>query len=106
MMADPLLSFTGKTFAALLHTSFKVVRENEPALTLELAEVTERATSPDVELFIVVFRGPLAPRLQQKIHRLEHPVMGSFDLFLTAVGADHEGRSYEAVFNRLRKQKP
>jgi hypothetical protein len=28
-------------------------------------------------------------------------VMGSFDLFLTAVGQEADGFTYEAVFNRL-----
>jgi hypothetical protein len=105
MMDDPLLSFNSKIFAAQLHTSFKVVHGDGPALTLELDEVAEPKAPPEVELFSLVFRGPRAPRLEQKIHRLEHPVMGTFDLFLTAIGADDQGISYEAVFHRLRKKK-
>jgi hypothetical protein len=105
-MDDPLSGFNSKIFAAQLHTIFKVVRGDEPALALELAEVTERETPPEIELFFLVFRGPRAPRLEQKIHRFEHPVMGTFDLFITAIGEDDQGISYEAVFHRLHKKKP
>jgi hypothetical protein len=105
-MGDPLLGFNSKIFAAQLHTIFKVVSGGVPAVALELAEVTERETAPEVELFFLMFRGPRAPKLEQKIHRFEHPVMGAFDLFITAIGADDQGISYEAVFHRLHKKKP
>ena len=83
------------------------MRDGEPPLTLELAEVNEPATSPEVELFCLVFRGPVAPRLPQRIHHLEHGVLGAFDLFITAIAGDSQGISYEAVFHRLRdKKKP
>jgi hypothetical protein len=105
-MADPLLSFNSKVFAAQLHTAFKVLRGSEPLVTLELAEVTERQTPPDTELFFLVFRGPRAPRLEQKIHHFEHAALGAFDLFITAIAGDDQGISYEAVFHRLRKKTP
>jgi hypothetical protein len=105
-MSDPLLNFNSKIFSAQLHTAFKVLRGPEPPVTLELAEVTERPTPPDVELFFLVFRGPQTPRLEQKIHHFEHSVMGAFDLFITAIAGDDQGISYEAVFHRLRKKTP
>ncbi len=105
-MADPLLNFNSKIFAAQLHTHFKVLFGNEPPVTLELAEVNERQTPPEVELFFLVFRGPRAPRLEQKTHHFEHAALGAFDLFITAIAGDEQGISYEAVFHRLRKSKP
>jgi hypothetical protein len=105
-MPDPLLDFNSKIFAAQLHTPFKVLRGSEPPMTLELAEVNERQTPPEAELFSLVFRGPRAPRLEQKIHHFEHSALGAFDLFITAIAGDDQGISYEAVFHRLRKKTP
>jgi len=105
-MPDPLSGFDSKIFAAQLHTPFKVLRDKEPPVTLELAEVNERPTPPGIELFSLVFRGPAAPRLPQQMHRLEHEVLGAFDLFFTAIAGDNQGISYEAVFHRLHKKKP
>jgi hypothetical protein len=105
-MADPLLNFNSKIFAAQLRTQFKVVRGSEPPVTLELAEVNERQTPPEVELFFLVFHGPRAPRLPQQIHHFEHDVLGAFDLFITAIAGDDQGISYEAVFHRLLKKTP
>jgi len=75
-------------------------------MTLELAEVNERPTPPDIELFSLVFHGPAAPRLPQQIHHFEHAALGAFDLFITAIAGDDQGISYEAVFHRLLKKKP
>ena len=103
-MPDPLLGFNSKIFAAQLHTRFKVVRDGDAPVVLELVEVTDRKTPPEMELFLLLFRGPATPRLPQRIYHFEHEVLGAFDLFITAIAGDQEGISYEAVFNRLRKK--
>jgi hypothetical protein len=105
-MSDPLDKLNSKIFAEQLHTNFKVHAGDAARLTLELSEVNERQTQPKVEAFSLLFRGPQAPRLAQQIHRFEHEKLGAFDLFLTAVGADEEGTTYEVVFHRLRKKQP
>jgi hypothetical protein len=103
-MSDPLLQLNAKSFAAQLHTRFKVQDGAHPS-EVELVEVVEPATPEHVELFILHFRGPRAPRLDQRIHHLEHEVVGVFDIFLTPIGADEQSTDYEAVFHRLRKKK-
>jgi hypothetical protein len=35
----------------------------------------------------------------QQIYQVEHPTLGSFELFLVPVGPDEQGMCYEAVFN-------
>lgn len=96
--------FHSSTFREQLHTRFKIATDGIPKMELELAEVNEPAAPPQVELFTLTFRGPRAPVLPQKIHRVEHAKLGAFDLFLTAVAADQQGTAYEAVFNRMRKK--
>jgi hypothetical protein len=48
--------------------------------------------------FSLVFRGPLQPLLAQRIYRVEHDSMGTFELFLVPIGPDGVGMCYEAVF--------
>jgi hypothetical protein len=51
----------------------------------------------------VLFQGPATPLLPQRIWKLEHPRLGAFDLFLTPLGVNESGATYEAVFHRHRK---
>ncbi|HEY6308180.1 MAG TPA: hypothetical protein VI488_17170 [Candidatus Angelobacter sp.] len=104
-MAD-LYALNSKSFTEQLHTSFKVQAGDSAPVVLELTEVNEPATPPNIEFFSLLFRGPVAPRLRQQIHRFEHDKLGEFDLFLTVIGADEAGTSYEVIFHRLRPKKP
>ena len=96
-------NLTCRTFSGLLRTAFRVLLPGSPPLPLELTEVTEHSSSPQVESFSLIFRGPLAPRLPQQIHKVEHDKLGAFDLFLVPIGLEKERMCYQAVFNRLRK---
>ncbi len=100
-MAD-LYALHSKSFAEQLHTTFQVHAGNEAPITLELIEVHEPPSPPRIECFALHFRGPVAPRLRQQIHRFEHAKLGSLDMFLTATGADEQGTTYEVIFHRLR----
>ena len=102
-MTMPLDQFHSSTFREQLHTRFKISADDVPAVEFELAEVDEPKAPAHVELFTLIFRGPRAPVLPQKIYRVEHATLGGFDLFLTAVAADQQGTAYEAVINRVRK---
>ena len=102
-METPLEALNAQIFAAQLHTKFHT-RASAAPLELELCEVEERENSPKIELFILRFHGPPTPRLSQKIYLLEHEKLGTFGIFLTAIGADESGIVYESVFHRLRKK--
>jgi hypothetical protein len=95
-----------RIFSEQLHTQFRLLREGAEAIPLELIEVKESDPSPKIELFSLQFRGPAAPRMAQQIHTLEHNQLGSFNIFLTAIGADAQGIIYESVFHRFRKTGP
>ena len=92
------------TFAEQLHTKCKVQTSPTDAIELELIEVADRPTSPRMECFSVLFVGPASPVLPQRIWKLEHPHLGPFDLFLTPLGVDESGTTYEAVFHRRKKE--
>jgi hypothetical protein len=106
MEKEKLDQFNAKVFSEQLHTRFKVHVDARGPLELELAEVNERTTSPQIELFTLIFRGPVTPRLMQQTHQLEHGTLGTFDIFLTPVGLDGNGTLYEAVFHRFSKPQP
>lgn len=102
-MENQLERLTAKTFAEHVHTTFSTHLPDAQRLGLELYEVEERNALPKIELFLLHFRGPRTPRLPQQTYWLEHEKLGSFAIFLTAIGEDANGVHYEAVFNRLKK---
>jgi hypothetical protein len=95
--------FNAKVFAEHLNTKFQTKMDDGTPVVLQLFDVEEPDPSSKVELFFVRFRGPVVPRLPQLIYPLQHGVLGSLELFLTATGATQAGCEYEAVFHRFRK---
>ena len=97
--------FSKESFAELLNTKFRVVREQEnaPEVELELAELVEFPTlthsRSDVERFSLYFYGPNDFFLPQNTYRLAHERLGEHDIFLTAVAQEPRGYRYEAVFS-------
>ncbi|HET7270466.1 MAG TPA: hypothetical protein VFI90_05205, partial [Rubrobacter sp.] len=48
--------------------------------------------------FSIIFRGPGDVLLPQRIHKMQHDKIGSFELFLVPIGPDEKGLRYEAIF--------
>lgn len=99
-------SFTVSTFAPHLGDTFRIYSDSGSSLQVELIEATELGqgsghgpgSPPGRTPFSIVFRGPPEGFLPQRIYRIEHDGIGSFDLFLVPIGPDGEGMRYEAVF--------
>jgi hypothetical protein len=71
-------------------------------VALELIEVSagrEPAAGRPRRSFSLLFRGPRAPHLPQRIYFLEHAAMGTVHLFLVPITLDAQGSLYQAVFN-------
>jgi len=72
------------------------------ATSIRLVDVTRRPAqtgAPRTDPFTLEFTGP-PPVLEQRIHLIDHPILGRLELFLVPVGLDPDGRvRYEAVFN-------
>lgn len=94
--------WTRAVFAQQMHTPFQVHTTAGPAITVELVELTDSPTSPTMESFAVLFRGPASPCLSQGTFQFQHEHIGTASLFIVPVGRDQSGYYYEAVFNRLR----
>ena len=93
-----------KDFSGQLHTTFQVQVPEAGPIPLELIEAVEYTNDPRLEQFLLVFRGPGKPWLQQATLRLEHPVLGAMDLMMSPMGFDDKGMRYQIVVNRFRAQ--
>jgi hypothetical protein len=96
------VSLTVKEFSQHVGTKFHLKAE-QGEIKLELIEVkgyvSQEIEQGGMERFSVFFAGPGDPFLLQKVYRLEHELMGEFEIFLVPVAGDEKGYRYEAVFN-------
>jgi hypothetical protein len=90
----------GSDFVVATPDLASAVEGDRPAI--RLVDVTRHPVqvgAPRADPFTLEFTGP-PPVLEQRIHPLEHAVLGRIELFLVPVGIDPDGRvRYEAVFN-------
>jgi len=96
------------TFEPHSGTEFRVTRSEVAGVpdqgvpSIRLVDVIRhpaQAGAPRADPFTLEFTGP-PPALEQRIHALDHPILGAVELFLVPVGIDPDGRvRYEAVFN-------
>lgn len=89
-----------ENFSQHLNSKFAVKRETERPVELELVEATDLGSTPRLEQFSIIFRGPHNPKLEQAIYSLEHQEIGAFDLFIVPIKRGEDGIYYEAIFNR------
>ena len=93
-----LENFTVRTFSEHLDSTFRVYADASNPLDVELISATESEEGSG-RPFSIVFRGSGDVVLPQRIYRMEHAEIGSFELFLVPIGPDEKGLRYEAVFN-------
>ena len=87
-------------FEPHLNTTFRLLRGEGEPLELELVDITGgEGAFENSYSFSLFFRGGPHFQLQQHIFTLEHPALGSLDIFLVPVERGAEGSRYEAVFN-------
>ena len=99
-----LEALTLQSFAPHVGSVFLLPDAEGVSLTLVEAKAATlvgdgRRPPPPREPFTLLFRGPARPILPQRIHRLEHPALGTLEIFIVPVGPDGGGIGYEAVFS-------
>lgn len=88
-------------FSELVGSVFSVSAGEGRIVELKLASAASlRTNAPGYEGFSLVFDGPAAQPLEQRIFQFRHDQLGAFELFIVPVGADRGLRQYEVVFNR------
>ncbi|MBI5930061.1 MAG: hypothetical protein HY862_12185 [Chloroflexi bacterium] len=96
---------TSADFMPYLNQEFQVHYKEGASLLVVLDKVTElnanRSLPGHRRAFSILFRA--APDatviLHQHIFKIEHPQVGTYDIFIVPVGMDENGRYYEAIFN-------
>jgi hypothetical protein len=68
---------------------------------LLMVSAEDKGSGPGEEQFSITFRGPLDVFLPQHTYKMEHPRMGTFDLFLVPIKQSKDGFYYEACFSRM-----
>ncbi len=99
-----------ETFSEQLSSHFQVIPVEGTSLPLLLVEVERRAPrassalptpDADYEQFCLIFAGPAASVLPERIYRFEHPQIGWFDMFIVPIlTPTPDLQHYQAVFNR------
>lgn len=97
-------NFTKATFVPYVNTVFRIYPDSSKALKTTLVSVGDIGPVPDQkkagrECFVLRFRG--TELLRQNTYRIEHEVLGQFQLFLVPAGKNKKGVYYQAVINRL-----
>ena len=92
-----LETLTKEIWTDCLNEGFIIARSIEMEL-VEVNSLGHKHPRAEREPFSLVFRGPKAPVLIQKIYPVEHQSLGALDLFLVPIGPDGEGMRYEAIF--------
>ena len=70
-----------------------------PALLEKVTPLAFPATRSNRKPFSLEFRLPIRSVLPQRIYRLEHPQLGTLNIFLVPIGMDQAGLQLQAVFN-------
>ncbi len=93
-------TLTVETFAELIGGRFALRAGPDATLDLELIEANPLGARPGRGRapFSVLFRGPLAPVMPQRIYPLVHETLGSLELFIVPIGPRDGGMVYEAIF--------
>ncbi|MCX6582103.1 MAG: hypothetical protein NT166_18190 [Candidatus Aminicenantes bacterium] len=93
------------SFDPLLNDKFEVFPVGMDRVELELVQIKDKS-SDYTETFSLLFRGPRENVFRQNTHRMKHPVLGEFDVFIGPVMYPKtDGTYYEVVFNRLKQHK-
>jgi hypothetical protein len=97
-MSVDIAELTAADFAPRVNDQFRIVTPNGQ-FELKLVEVRELGVAlRKGGAFALTFMSPPGPFLPQAIYPLEHPVLGTLDLFLVPLGPKDGGNSYEAIF--------
>jgi hypothetical protein len=103
--SDPLSNYTQSTFAQYVNSVF-TLRAAQRNIEVTLMKVEDSlpakvSRAGGRESFTLHFRGG-GIALPQDTYIIEHPALGTFNLFLVPSGADENGaQGYVAVINRL-----
>jgi hypothetical protein len=90
-------------FRQYLNDSFSIHSAAGHRARLILVKVDDGPATKNLEQFSLIFHGPAGEKVPDGMHTLQHPVLGSFDLFIASIGIPNDRRVvYQACFSRHR----
>jgi len=95
--APNALTITIDTFRPCLNDTFRLTARGD-VLDLVLSEVEDLGDSANRRAFSLMFAGPPQPAKPQGTYRLDHPAIGTLDVFLVPLGPWQGAFRYQAVF--------
>ena len=105
---NPVFLFTAATFAPYVGDIFETRNARGESIALRLDqvdkhEIKNRLTSKakSTESFSLIFKASDELPPLTSIHKISHPRLGKFDLFLTRYKTQNDELFYEAVINHL-----
>ena len=109
--ATPGLSFTSETFSRYLGENFQAPNSRGRMVNLKLANVRpykvqretkiSKRTPKELRSFSLSFNAKERLPQSKSIHKMSHPALGKFDLFLTPTELKDGTFIYEAVFSHI-----
>ena len=98
---DPLASYGKAAFVSYLNSIF-LLRTGFSVIEVTLLKVGDMPAPKGGECFSLLFRGGGGPALSQNTYTVDHPSLGTFQLFLVPAGSDDNGaQGYLATIHRL-----
>ncbi|HVQ37501.1 MAG TPA: hypothetical protein VMS31_08210 [Pyrinomonadaceae bacterium] len=108
---DALFSFRASTFRPYVGDIFQIPNSRGEMIELKLTRVSEYAIKSATKIATRKARQPESFSLRftateqlppfSSIHKISHPALGEFDLFLKSHETDGGTVTYEAVFNHI-----
>lgn len=91
-------------FDPLLNDKFEVYPQGMDKVEVELVKIIERSNDFS-EGFSLIFRGSRENVFRHNTHKMKHPKLGEFDLFIgPVIYPKADGVYYEVVFNRIKTE--
>lgn len=90
-------------YSPLIDSEFTVHLDGGITVGCTLTAVKSNIDDDIQSCFALYFLGP-EPSLPQLLHRVSHPKLGEFPLFLVPIQKKRDGFVYEAVFNLLKDE--
>jgi Domain of unknown function (DUF6916) len=87
------------TYVPLVGSTFTIHRTGASPLSVKLAAATRLHGVG--ESFSLIFRGHANAKLGQNTYNLEHPILGTFPLFVVPIGRATKGQDFQVVVNRI-----
>jgi hypothetical protein len=101
-VSERLAALALSDFSGCLQQRFRVA-VGEASLDLQLVAADPLGGSEPApgrrHPFSLIFLGPPAPLLPQRIYQLENDALGALEIFLVPIGPDGAGLRYEAIFS-------